>query len=232
MSERQVDELLKPVLSSSLGERAKKTLQFVDGERVLDVGCGVGVMAYAIAKERASRTVLGVDVLETSIEIAREKLSLPNVRYIAGNLLDLSLEAESFDCILFLETVEHVDNTGELLREFHRLLKPNGALVVSTPNAVGLQNFFRHAGQNVRKRLEQIKFEKKNAGNQEEHVGSFDVFTLVRLLDRRGFGYESHVFARLSLPLARGFWLDLSFLPVGFLSDTVIVKARKKPLEH
>jgi len=110
----------------------------IEGNSVLDVGCAAGHLTLHIAKKGFK--VLGIDVLEDSIKIAREFNSDPNASYEVRNLIENSFPSESFDCITFLETIEHVENPSGFLKEFNKILKPNGVLIVSTPNATSLKN--------------------------------------------------------------------------------------------
>ena len=110
------------------------------GARVLDVGCGGGLLSEAMAREGAS--VLGLDLSDELIDIA--KLHRLESRQ-AGATLDLeyrvqSIEAladaepASFDVITCMEMLEHVPEPGSVLEACSRLLKPGGSLVLSTIN--------------------------------------------------------------------------------------------------
>ena len=110
------------------------------GARVLDVGCGGGLLSEAMAREGAS--VLGLDLSDELIDIA--KLHRLESRQ-AGAKLDLeyrvqSVEAladaepASFDAITCMEMLEHVPEPGSILEACARLLKPGGTLVLSTIN--------------------------------------------------------------------------------------------------
>jgi ubiquinone/menaquinone biosynthesis C-methylase UbiE len=197
-SVEEIKQLLKP--QRRLPSRAKATLQMIEGNIVLDVGCGVGFFAHQIAS-KASK-VVAIDSLETSIEIAKDFLSLPNIDFLVGDLFQLKFAGSSFDCILFLETIEHVENPAAFLKEFYRLLKPRGFLIISIPNALSYQNIilnaFLYLSRTGRQRTKVINTEKPETGTQTDHIYSWDFDTLYRLLCRCGFTYVDHTFA--------GFW--------------------------
>lgn len=176
--------------------RRKACLQMVEGDVVLDVGCGEGGFAYHIAP-RVSR-VVAIDVLETSIEIARDFYSLPNIDFIAGDLFQIKFPNSSFDCVLFLETIEHVENPVLFLKEFHRLLKPGGFLIISTPNALHyaniIYNLYLYFSRLTRIMVTNINEEEHNTGTQLDHIYNWDFTTLYRLLNRSGFTYVDHAF--------------------------------------
>ncbi len=230
-SSSQMDTYLEPLKQGSLRKdsRFKKSFELVEGPNILDVGCSIGAVSYTIAKEHPNWEVTGVDILPESIRIAKEKMKLSNSRYEVRDVLTKPFKPNSFDCVIFLETIEHVDVPGAFIRQFHRVLKPGGFLIVSTPNALAVQSVARHFGQNIRNRLHAIRTEPKNTGTHLEHVGLYDVYTLVRLLDRNGLQYQEHHYARFNVPLSRKASINLGLMEnvLKPMCDTIIVKARK-----
>jgi 2-polyprenyl-3-methyl-5-hydroxy-6-metoxy-1,4-benzoquinol methylase len=96
---------------------------------VLDCGAGKGQFIGELLAQGYRGTVTGADLLPRPV-------SLPEtVRWIETDLNDpLPLPDQSFDVIICLEVIAHLENPRALFREFHRLLRPNGALVLTTPN--------------------------------------------------------------------------------------------------
>nr|AHE14864.1 RebM-like D-glucose O-methyltransferase [uncultured bacterium] len=104
------------------------------GDRVLDVGCGIGKPALRLAKAR--------DVRVTGISISRPQVDQANSRAIAEGLahrvsfafadaMDLPFEDASFDAVLALESLHHMPDRGRALREMARVLRPGGTLAVA-----------------------------------------------------------------------------------------------------
>jgi len=112
----------------------------LEGKDVLDVGCASGSISKYIAQ--MGYKVHAIDTLESSIEIANEFFNHENVTYEVRDVIKQPFPENSFDCILFFETIEHVENPAQFLREFHRILRPKGCLILSTPNATSLKNMF------------------------------------------------------------------------------------------
>ncbi len=114
---------------------AKAGLALAPGMRVLDAGCGSGLLAAMVAEEPGVE-VVGVDANERAITFARETFQRDNLSFRLGLVDDLALAPGSFDRIVFLEVIEHLTRAqGEAtLAGFHRLLAPGGRLVLSTPN--------------------------------------------------------------------------------------------------
>ena len=78
------------------------------GERVLDVGCGYGAVAYSIA-DRAGALVTGVDCSATSIADARRRFRHASLRFIEG-LAPAGVPDERFDVVVASNVVEHIDD--------------------------------------------------------------------------------------------------------------------------
>lgn len=102
----------------------------LSGLRVLDLGCGGGLLSEALAKSGA--LVTGVDAGIEAIEVAKihaagESLS---IEYLCTPIEDY--EGDLFDVITCMEMLEHVPNPASIFKECKRLLKPQGLLFVST----------------------------------------------------------------------------------------------------
>lgn len=105
---------------------------------VLDAGCGVGYGAAYLAYV-AAREVVGVDLSAEALDEARVLYSLPNLRFVQGNvelLGQLSELDDEYDCIVSLENIEHIDDPRAFLKCASDLLSPSGVLVCSTPNGL------------------------------------------------------------------------------------------------
>jgi len=102
------------------------------GHRVLDAGCGVAYGSTMLA-DAGARSVVGVDLAEDVLETVRARVP-PNVRLERADLRDLPFEDGSFDLVVCFEVIEHITDQHEVVREFARVLSPEGLLLTSTPN--------------------------------------------------------------------------------------------------
>ncbi|MEM2779994.1 MAG: class I SAM-dependent methyltransferase [Candidatus Bathyarchaeia archaeon] len=199
-------ELLQIIKESSNLDRVKIALRWVDGKRILDIGCGIGYVAFALANDN-SKEIHGFDLLPTNISIAKRFLRKSNISYYVMDATNIGFKDSSFDCALCLEVLEHLKNPAACLQEIHRILKPGGHLIVSTPNAVSSSSILRGLSFLSSKRLvfslKNIEKEKQLTGTQLDHIYTWDILTLYRLLNRCGFSYVDHAFIRLSLPIFR-----------------------------
>jgi 2-polyprenyl-3-methyl-5-hydroxy-6-metoxy-1,4-benzoquinol methylase len=104
--------------------------RFVSGKRVLDIACGEGYGAAALAKAGAAQ-VIGVDVSECACLHAHQKYGLDTR---VGTAERIPLPNNSVDVVVSFETIEHVPNPNRLLDECARVLVTGGRLIISTPN--------------------------------------------------------------------------------------------------
>ena len=97
------------------------------GERVLDVGCGYGAVAYSVAS-RAGAVVVGIDLRAENIVKARQLFQHPNLSFLQGDVLR-GLPKESFDVIMLSNILEHIEQRVEFLTVVHERLSPQRCLI-------------------------------------------------------------------------------------------------------
>jgi SAM-dependent methyltransferase len=105
----------------------------VAGERAVDMACGEGYGSNVLAGAAAS--VVGVDANPEAHEHARLRYTRPNLRF-ERDLVESF--AEPCDSVVFLQTIEHVQDAGAILEHFKTMLAPGGVAYVSTPNLLTL----------------------------------------------------------------------------------------------
>lgn len=99
-----------------------------DCANVLEIGCGTGEFTRLLATR--ARSVVAVDLSPQMIRLAQQHLaSYPNIEYVPGDILRLSLPFESYDCIVSLATLHHLPLEQALLK-MKNSLKPNGVLII------------------------------------------------------------------------------------------------------
>src|SRR5262245_65034084 len=104
------------------------------GVRMIDVGCGAGLVTEPLS--RLGAEVIGIDASERNVLVAERhaRASGANVRYHHAVPEDFADQAGTFDVVLSLEVVEHVADLPAFLVALARLVKPGGILVVGTLN--------------------------------------------------------------------------------------------------
>jgi SAM-dependent methyltransferase len=103
------------------------------GLDVVDMACGEGYGTDILA--RRAKSVTGVDANPEAFAHARAKYGRPGVSF-ARDLVDSY--AQECDAVVFLQTIEHVEDDEGVLRHFKAMLRPGGTAYVSTPNVLTL----------------------------------------------------------------------------------------------
>lgn len=133
--------------------------ELLGGRRVLDAACGEGYGSALLAQNATH--VTGVDVSGEAVEHASQRYHAPNLEYRQADCLALPFTDGEFDCVVSFETLEHLENHEGLLAEFRRVLRPNGFLLISTPDKAiytdqqGNQNEF-HVAELYRDEFESL----------------------------------------------------------------------------
>jgi SAM-dependent methyltransferase len=107
----------------------------VAGARVIDMACGEGYGAEVLSRSAAS--VLGVDANPEAFEHAQLRYRRQNLSFERG-MVEMHGEPGVYDAVVFLQTIEHVQDPAGVLGHFRRLLRPGGVAYVSTPNLLTL----------------------------------------------------------------------------------------------
>ena len=105
---------------------------FVKDKIVLDAACGTGYGSNYLSNY--ANLVYGIDINQDVIENNKEIYKKENLFFINGSIYQLPFDDNIFDVIVSFETVEHVNDGNKVLSEFKRVLKPEGILIISTPN--------------------------------------------------------------------------------------------------
>lgn len=112
-----------------MADRYLSELKLGRGAKVLEVGCGVGIVARRIAELHPGCEVLGVDPSPVFVSLAREKSKEHHgTAFETGDGRSLNFRDESFDAVVFHTTLCHIPEPLKAIREAKRVLKPNGTL--------------------------------------------------------------------------------------------------------
>lgn len=115
----------------------------------LDAGCGNG-RDFIILLEHI-QTIVGIDFSQGMVAKAKIKagrvLEGQHIHLAMADVTRIPLRNSSFDFIACSEVLEHVPDWKKALLEFHRLLKPGGMLIVSTPNRISMYGLTRYLGR-------------------------------------------------------------------------------------
>lgn len=169
----------KPLhLSKTEKFRVESILRLIGNKKkVLDIGCSDGTISEMIA--RNNNEVYGVDVSESALKIALS-------RGLEAYKVDLESEEfpfseNYFDVVVAGEIIEHIFDTDEFLNKIKKVLKPDGSLIITTPNLATLgRRLLLLLGKNP---LIEVSVDGEAAG----HIRYFVKETLVNLLEKHDF---------------------------------------------
>ena len=102
------------------------------GRRVLDIACGEGYGSDLLAEVASS--VVGIDLVVEVVQHARNRYQRPHLAFAAGNCGAIPLADSSIDVVVCFETLEHHDQHDQMMREIARVLRPDGLLMISSPD--------------------------------------------------------------------------------------------------
>lgn len=104
----------------------------VAGKRVLDIACGEGYGSSMLAEVAVA--VTGVDISNEAVLHAEATYVKPNLTYLEGSATALPFADASFEVVVSFETIEHLAGQAEMVSELRRVLRPEGILIISSPN--------------------------------------------------------------------------------------------------
>jgi ubiquinone/menaquinone biosynthesis C-methylase UbiE/peptidoglycan/xylan/chitin deacetylase (PgdA/CDA1 family) len=123
-------------VAHSFTARRRKVYELIDGvdaKRVLDVGCGPGVMAGYFASRDAD--LYGIDISNRMISRCAERFkSSERLHFSVGDVERLEFPDGFFDIVICMGVLEYLDGDAAALGEISRVLKPGGTMIVTLPN--------------------------------------------------------------------------------------------------
>jgi 2-polyprenyl-3-methyl-5-hydroxy-6-metoxy-1,4-benzoquinol methylase len=125
-----------PIASRALGVTSR------DGLHVLDVGCSWGCLAFAVATQSRTASVVGLDLEKEALDLGLavkasqlvDTTISEKVSFVQGSSEGLPFADGTFDVIVCNTVIEHVLDVERSLDEMYRVLKPGGALYLYAPN--------------------------------------------------------------------------------------------------
>jgi len=141
--------------------------KYANGTNLLDIGCAQGFFLFGAAK--AGYTTKGIEIAQDAAAYARKEFGLD---IEIKPFEELRFAENHFDVVTLWQVLEHVPYPLMMLKEVHRILKPGGVLVVSTPNIEAMP------AKMLRKRWWDIK---------RLHINQFTTKTLTDILQNTGF---------------------------------------------
>ncbi len=106
--------------------------ELVVGKCVLDIASGEGYGSFILSS--VAKHVIGVDIAKYVVQHAKSKYKRKNLEYMIGSCEEIPLDDNSIDIVVSFETIEHHNQHDKMLLEIRRILRPDGLLIISSPN--------------------------------------------------------------------------------------------------
>lgn len=118
--------------AAAVAAAIRKRVRLSPDLSALEYGCGTGLLSFALSRELGSITL--ADSSAGMLAVLREKIAASGADHLRPMRLDLTVDplpAERYDLIYTLMTLHHVSDVDRILRDFHALLRPDGALCIA-----------------------------------------------------------------------------------------------------
>ena len=181
---------------SAFHSEAKRLLtrMIKPGSKVLELGCSTGLL-ISLAEELSGKPGVGVDIDPVRVQKANLRFNVKRQqsRAIVSDLqVSLPIPSENFDVAIMWEVIEHLQTPEIILAEIRRVLRPNGLLLISTPNTESVFHKFLSRFQNVSLRRSHNKLQYDPNFHWTELTGG----ELRQLVGKSGFCITAHYYYR------------------------------------
>lgn len=107
---------------------------YVKEKTVIDIASGEGYGTYLLSKY--SKKAIGFDINKKTVDYANMKYKRDNLSYKIGSITKIPIADKSVDIVVSFETIEHINEHDNALKEIRRILKENGILIMSSPEKI------------------------------------------------------------------------------------------------
>jgi SAM-dependent methyltransferase len=158
------------------------------GIRIADIGAGEGFFSQLLGEHIKSKMGLEPREVITACDIFPEFFRYPEVKCL-WILPDgrLPYEDESIDVACSLEVIEHVEDQFAFTRELHRILKPGGLAIISTPNVLNLNSRWRNLHSGFATLFDPLLLSSTDPVHTSGHINPVSYYYLAYQLRRAGF---------------------------------------------
>jgi len=124
------EKFIQPIGNPEITGYLKELIEDKNIKNIIDLGCGDGILIYAIKKTYPKIKIVGIDISPRRIENLKNKF--PKSKFYCRDVCQTKLKKESFDFVHSSQTIEHVEDDKKMVEEMYRLLKKGGFLLVSS----------------------------------------------------------------------------------------------------
>lgn len=114
-------------------KRMDKIVENVSGPKVLDCGCGTGLICFLVSQIKSVDEIHGVDLQKSVLVQAQENMINDKTIFHNGFVEELDFDSEYFDTVIMGEVIEHVYSVEKTIEKVSMVLKKNGILIITCP---------------------------------------------------------------------------------------------------
>lgn len=189
-------------------------------ERHLDIGAGSGRLIFLL-NQRFGVISSACDYTDSLMELKGQKIDIVNLNHEA-----LPYPDDSFDFVTATEIIEHLENLRQFLSEIHRVLRPGGICILSTPNILNINSRLRNLWFGFPVLFGPLTIGKRMLHSTAGHINPLSYFYIAHALREIGFSSLDLTFDKYQ---RSGFvWMLLLFIPLKVMSAFIYRKEIRK----
>lgn len=165
-------------------------MSYISGKIVVDIASGEGYGANLMAQK--AKHVYGIDISKEAVQFAANKYKdTPNLSFIEGAVENIPLQEHTADLVVSFETLEHTDKHTEMMQEIKRVLKPDGMLIISSPDKAFYSDKFNRTNPYHKKELYYEEFKKLLQNHFDHSVFYYQTFMTGSLVVKDDYSSNS-----------------------------------------
>ena len=160
-----------------------------DDAVIIDIGCSSGFMLHVLHEEFPKATLIGADYISGPLQVLAA--SLPGIPFLQFNLVSCPLFSSSFDAVILLNVLEHIEDDFAAMQQAYRITKPGGVVVIEVPAGPQLFDIYDKQLMHFRRyRLKSLCEKLESAGfeiDERSYLGAFvyPAFAIVKKRNQR-----------------------------------------------
>ncbi len=206
----------------------------VAGKCVLDIACGEGYGSSLLAK--TAKKVFGVDISRDAVTHAQSKYQVENIEFRIGSCASIPLEDSCIDFVVSFETVEHHSEHDAMMQEIKRVLRPNGVVIISSPDKLEYSDKPGYSNPYHVKELYREQFKKLIGSYFNRHViyGQKIAYGSVIFCENSNHRTESHEITGDTISTTSGISHPIFLIAVASDSDLPVLNGGifEQPVEE
>ena len=186
----------------------------------LDIGSGTGNLIRRIRQQ--------YELTSSACDYTDEFMTLNDIKVDIVDLNDglLPYADSSFDLVTFTEVAEHLENYRAIVREIYRVLKPNGVIIITTPNILNMKSRMRFLTNGFWSMFGPLHVGETAIESTGGHITPIAYPYLAHALMNAGFEIPNFSIDKIQFPSI--FWLVLFYLPIQMIGSLVWKKERNR----